>query len=256
VDLTDPLPNSEFAETSLHHAISQETGSSLHVVDFLVQNSSCLDRRTKEGNTALHYCVIQNQPEAMRLLLRSGANADVQNNNGKTPLGIARERSHHLCEELLLHALAHKKTEFENVNIDWNLSHDDGSTDFSDEETLEDHPRTMTRTPERKGTTTRPISVYTPSNNGLNGTNNDESPDHNGSRGNTSDWSRSNTSDSGDSPGSYRNSVMPPPPPPQSKKPSLCKSFLLFVAGSLKQPCLVACYALSKYFLGYISLGE
>merc|ERR1719187_2162723 len=172
-DLTDAIPTSEFNETSLHHAISQETGGSLHIVDFLVQNSSSLDRRTKEGNTPLHYCVIQNQPEAMRLLLRSGAVADVQNNNGKTPLSIAKERGYHLCEELLLHALQRKKTMFENVNIDWNLSHDDGSTDFSDEETLEDHPRTLTRTPERKGTTTRPISVYTPGSNGLNGTNND-----------------------------------------------------------------------------------
>ena len=91
----------EFNETSLHHAISQETGGSLHIVDFLVQNSSSLDRRTKEGNTPLHYCVIQNQPEAMRLLLRSGASPDVQNNNGKTPLSIARERGYHLCEELV-----------------------------------------------------------------------------------------------------------------------------------------------------------
>ena len=118
----------------------------------------------------------------------------------------------------LLHALARKKTMFENVNIDWNLSHDDGSTDFSDEETLEDHPRTLTRTPEKKGT--RPMSIYTP---GMNGENED-SPDNNRSHGSSSDWSRSNTSDSGDSPGSYRNSVMPPPPPPQSKKPSICKS--------------------------------
>ena len=100
-DLTDPLPNSEFQETSLHHAISQETGGSLHVVDFLVQNSSSLDRKTKEGNTPLHYCVIQNQPEAMRLLLRSGAAPDLPNNNGKTPLNIARERGYHLCEELV-----------------------------------------------------------------------------------------------------------------------------------------------------------
>ena len=91
----------EFNETCLHHAISQETGGSLHIVDFLVQNSSSLDRRTKEGNTPLHYCVIQNQPEAMRLLLRSGAVADVQNNNGKTPLSIAKERGYHLCEELV-----------------------------------------------------------------------------------------------------------------------------------------------------------
>ena len=95
------FPSQEFQETSLHHAISQETGGSLHIVDFLVQNSSNLDRKTKEGNTPLHYCVIQNQPEAMRLLLRSGASPDLPNNNGKTPLSIARERGYHLCEELV-----------------------------------------------------------------------------------------------------------------------------------------------------------
>jgi len=232
VDITDPLPSSEFNETSLHHAISQETGGSLHIVDFLVQNSSSLDRRTKEGNTPLHYCVIQNQPEAMRLLLRSGAVADVQNNNGKTPLSIAKERGYHLCEELLLHALQRKKTMFENVNIDWNLSHDDGSTDFSDEETLDDHPRTLTRTPDKKGL--RPMSIYTPVMNGEN----DESPENNRSHGSSSDWSRSNTSDSGDSPGSYRNSIMPPPPPPsQSKKPSIFSTSNLatHIVGSLKK---------------------
>lgn len=112
---------------------------------------------------------------------------------------------------------------FENVNIDWNLSHEDGSTDFSDEETLEDHPRTLTRTPEKKGT--RPMSIFTP---GL-AAEQEESPDHNNrSHGTNSDWSRSNTSDSGDSPGSHRNSVMPPPPPPQSKKPSICKFEIMF----------------------------
>jgi ankyrin repeat protein len=91
----------EFSETSLHHAISKETGTSLHMVDFIIQNSSSLDRRTREGNTPLHYCVIQNQPEAMRLLLRSGASPDLANNNGKTPLSIAKERGYHLCEELV-----------------------------------------------------------------------------------------------------------------------------------------------------------
>ena len=91
----------EFSETSLHHAISKETGTSLHMVDFIIQNSSSLDRRTREGNTPLHYCVIQNQPEAMRLLLRSGASPDLANNNGKTPPSIAKERGYLLCEELV-----------------------------------------------------------------------------------------------------------------------------------------------------------
>jgi ankyrin repeat protein len=66
-----------------------------------VQNSSCLDKQTREGNTPLHYCVIQNQCESMRLLLRSGANPAVENKNGKTPLSIAKERGHELCEELV-----------------------------------------------------------------------------------------------------------------------------------------------------------
>ena len=101
VDVSDPLPTSEFAETSLHYAISHENGNSLHVVDFLVQNSSSLDRQSREGNTPLHYCVIQNQIESMRLLLRSGADPAVENKNGKTPVDIAKERSHRECEEMV-----------------------------------------------------------------------------------------------------------------------------------------------------------
>ena len=57
----------------------------------------------------------------------------------------------------LLHAMNRQKVMFENVNIDWNLQHEDGSTDFSDEETLEDAPRTLNRTPDKKNN--RPISV-------------------------------------------------------------------------------------------------
>eukprot|EP00096_Caligus_rogercresseyi_P000256 TRINITY_DN10653_c0_g1_i1.p1 TRINITY_DN10653_c0_g1~~TRINITY_DN10653_c0_g1_i1.p1 ORF type:complete len:1071 (-),score=319.10 TRINITY_DN10653_c0_g1_i1:387-3599(-) len=257
VDITDPLPSSEFAETSLHYAISHETGQSLHVVDFLVQNSTSLDRQTREGNTPLHYCVIQNQTESMRLLLRSGANPSIENNNGKTPLSIAKERSHKLCEELLQHALHRKKTMFENVNIDWHLALDDGSTDFSDDETLDEHANRLTgstlgmRTPERNSAfspndkssgRSRPLSVYTP-NHVL----------HNNHRNNSmnaavstsplskdwmsqSDWSRGTPStDSGDSPGSDR--VMPPPPPPPSaKKPIISSSNLASsMVGSLKK---------------------
>ena len=48
-------------------------GSSLHMVDFLVQNSDSVNTQTAEGNTALHYCAIYNRPECMKLLLRAGA---------------------------------------------------------------------------------------------------------------------------------------------------------------------------------------
>ena len=67
-----------------------------------MQNSLALDKQTREGNTPLHYCVIQNQTESMRLLLRSGANPSIENNNGKSPLSISKERNHHLCEEMVI----------------------------------------------------------------------------------------------------------------------------------------------------------
>jgi len=40
------------------------------------------------------------------------------------------------CVFQLRHALQRQKSHFDNVNIDWNLSHDEGSTDFSDDETI------------------------------------------------------------------------------------------------------------------------
>ena len=89
------------AETALHIAIYQEDGSSLSLVDFIVQNSRSPDRQTKEGNTPLHYCVIYDRPECMRLLLRVGANPSIENNNGKTPLDIARERHCRNMEEMV-----------------------------------------------------------------------------------------------------------------------------------------------------------
>lgn len=39
-----------------------------------------------------------------------------------------------------------EKSIFENINIDWNLSHDDGSTDFSDDDTVIDERVSGTRT--------------------------------------------------------------------------------------------------------------
>ena len=77
-------------------------------------------------------------------------------------------------------------------------------------------------------------------------------------QGSTSDWSRSNTSDSGDSPGSYRTNAMPPPPPPQSKKPSLCK--YLSICLSIYLPiclsvCLYTCLSIYLYISLYIYIS-
>ncbi|XP_069162447.1 arfGAP with SH3 domain, ANK repeat and PH domain-containing protein isoform X3 [Procambarus clarkii] len=200
------LPLTALGECALHVAIYQENGASLPLVDFLVQNSHSLDRQTLEGNTPLHYCVISNKPECMRLLLRVGANPSIENNNGKTPLDIANERNCRLMEDMLSQAQQQKKSMFENVEYEWNLS-DDNLTDMSDDDEIF-KPNGMS-TPE-KVVRSRPVSLP-----GSGSPVCQRSADH-----------HSSTEERGL--GEYRGSSssrwprgQPPPPPPATSKPAL-----------------------------------
>ncbi|KAJ0182674.1 hypothetical protein K1T71_002043 [Dendrolimus kikuchii] len=157
-DLASPLPCS----VSLHLAISREIGdgSSLHIVDFLVQNggSQLLDKTTTNGMTCLHLCAATDRTEPMKLLLKAGADSTIKDASGRTALQIARQLGHHACQELLENVDKREKSIFENINIDWNLSHDDGSTDFSDDDTVIDERQNGSVTPEKKCPRSRPPS--------------------------------------------------------------------------------------------------
>lgn len=82
-------------------AIRKERGGSLHIVDFLVENSSNLEAATVDGHTALHYCALYNQPECLKLLLRSGANLSAETKERKTAIELAKEYGSTLCEDLV-----------------------------------------------------------------------------------------------------------------------------------------------------------
>lgn len=151
-DLTGALPSSRIGETALHMAVLREIGSTLHIVDFLIQNmpSQGLNKATnatnsadKSGkNTALHLCAMHDKQECMKLLLRSGADFELKNEQGKTALTIAKETGHDACRELIECAIRRQKGAFDHINMDWNLPHDDGSTDgFSDDETVVDEKK-------------------------------------------------------------------------------------------------------------------
>uniref|UniRef100_A0A182QM39 ArfGAP with SH3 domain, ANK repeat and PH domain-containing protein n=1 Tax=Anopheles farauti TaxID=69004 RepID=A0A182QM39_9DIPT len=143
-DLTCVLPASEFGETALHLAVLREMGSTLHIVDFLIQNMTAqgLNKQTnppgpmeKTGrNTALHLCALHDRRECMKLLLRSGCDCDIRNSQNKLALDIAKELGNEACKELIEHAMKREKSAFDHINTDWNI-HDDGSTDFSDDDT-------------------------------------------------------------------------------------------------------------------------
>uniref|UniRef100_A0A667ZC39 ArfGAP with SH3 domain, ankyrin repeat and PH domain 3 n=1 Tax=Myripristis murdjan TaxID=586833 RepID=A0A667ZC39_9TELE len=87
--------------TALHLAVRMEERSSLALVDFLIQNSSCLEKRTAEGNTALHYSALHHKPESLKLLLKGKATLHTVNSAGETALDIARRLQHTQCVELL-----------------------------------------------------------------------------------------------------------------------------------------------------------
>ncbi|XP_014485335.1 PREDICTED: arf-GAP with SH3 domain, ANK repeat and PH domain-containing protein 2 isoform X4 [Dinoponera quadriceps] len=231
VDLAAPLPTSDVGETALHLAILREMGSSLHIVDFLVQNmpTGGIDRTTIDGETALHLSARHDRAEAMKLLLRAGADPSHRNKQDKTPLDIAQEMGHHTCKELLSHALQRQKTLFDNVNIDWNLSHDEGSTDFSDDETIIED-RNGCLTPEKKSRS-RPPSYA-----GGGGTGSGDSPVTLRSRSSTCDSLQSGSSPSA----STNRQQMPPPPPPQARKPvavptPMAPDISVNIHGSLKK---------------------
>ncbi|NXL65430.1 ASAP1 protein, partial [Chordeiles acutipennis] len=127
VDLSEPVlaPLQEPGETILHLAVLLADRTSLHIVDFLVQNSRSLAKQTAEGNTPLHYCCSHNKPECLKLLLKAKANITITNEAGETALDVARRMRHPLCEELLLQAQNNQFNPNVHVEYEWWLGQDD-----------------------------------------------------------------------------------------------------------------------------------
>ncbi|XP_059103901.1 arf-GAP with SH3 domain, ANK repeat and PH domain-containing protein 1 isoform X3 [Peromyscus eremicus] len=139
VELMEPLlePGQELGETALHLAVRTADQTSLHLVDFLVQNCGNLDKQTSVGNTVLHYCSMYGKPECLKLLLRSKPTVDIVNQNGETALDIAKRLKATQCEDLLSQAKSGKFNPHVHVEYEWNLRQDE--MDESDDD-LDDRP--------------------------------------------------------------------------------------------------------------------
>uniref|UniRef100_A0A6I8RR47 ArfGAP with SH3 domain, ankyrin repeat and PH domain 2 n=1 Tax=Xenopus tropicalis TaxID=8364 RepID=A0A6I8RR47_XENTR len=128
VDLTEGIPlanGHEQGETALHLAVRSVDRNSLHIVDFLVQNSGNLDKQTAKGSTALHYCCLTDNAECLKLLLRGKASTDIANDAGETPLDIAKRLKHAQCEDLLIQAMNGRFNAHVHVEYEWRLHHMD-----------------------------------------------------------------------------------------------------------------------------------
>lgn len=155
VDLMETIQQTnqhEPGETALHLAVRMVDRNSLHIVDFLVQNSGNLDKQTAKGSTALHYCCLTDNSECMKLLLRGKSSVTITNDAGETPLDLAQRLRHTKCEELLTQAQTGKFNVHVHVESDWRLHNDD--LDESEDE-MEDKP-----IPKRREE--RPVSCIIP----------------------------------------------------------------------------------------------
>ncbi|KAI4587537.1 hypothetical protein MJG53_005324 [Ovis ammon polii x Ovis aries] len=155
VDLTEKIPlanGHEPDETALHLAVRSVDRTSLHIVDFLVQNSGNLDKQTGKGSTALHYCCLTDSAECLKLLLRGKASIGIANESGETPLDIAKRLRHERCEELLNQALSGRFNSHVHVEYEWRLLHED--LDESDD----DMDEKLQPSPSRRED--RPVSFY------------------------------------------------------------------------------------------------
>uniref|UniRef100_A0AAQ5YZ58 ArfGAP with SH3 domain, ankyrin repeat and PH domain 2b n=1 Tax=Amphiprion ocellaris TaxID=80972 RepID=A0AAQ5YZ58_AMPOC len=160
VDLMEaiPQPNEhEPGETVLHLAVRMVDRNSLHIVDFLAQNGSTLDKQTARGSTALHYCCLTDNSECLKLLLRGKASVSITNEAGETPLDIAKRLRHTQCEELLTQAQTGKFNVHVHVEYEWRLQNED--LDESEDE-MEDKP-----IPNRRED--RPVSCFVPGSSGM-----------------------------------------------------------------------------------------
>ncbi|XP_056150574.1 arf-GAP with SH3 domain, ANK repeat and PH domain-containing protein 2b [Lampris incognitus] len=152
-DLRETIPQAnehESGETALHLAVRMVDRNSLHIVDFLAQNSGNLDKQTSRGSTALHYCCLTNNSECLKLLLRGKASVAITNEAGETPLDIAKRLRHTQCEELLTQAQTGKFNVHVHVEYEWRLRNED--LDESEDE-MEDKP-----IPQRRED--RPVSCF------------------------------------------------------------------------------------------------
>uniref|UniRef100_A0A670YAX9 ArfGAP with SH3 domain, ankyrin repeat and PH domain 1 n=1 Tax=Pseudonaja textilis TaxID=8673 RepID=A0A670YAX9_PSETE len=139
VELMEPLlePGQEPGETALHLAVRTADHTSLHLIDFLVQNCGNLDKQTVLGNTVLHYCSIYNKPECLKLVLKGKPSLHIVNQAGETALDTAKRQKAIQCEDLLSQAKVGKLNPHVHVEYEWNLRQEE--MDESDDD-LDDKP--------------------------------------------------------------------------------------------------------------------
>ena len=85
-----------FGCTCLHHAVSSK-----NVAEFLITKGADVNIKDNNGRTPLNWAVRRRHKDVVELLIAKGADVNAKNNEGETPLSIAEEKGHTEIVELL-----------------------------------------------------------------------------------------------------------------------------------------------------------
>lgn len=101
--LMDRNPNSS-GYTPLHYAIDRNITQQI-IIDLLFNKNANVNAKTSENSSSLHLAIYRNDEETVVKLLNNGADLDITDQKGKTPLCIAVEKGLlSLVKEILKHS--------------------------------------------------------------------------------------------------------------------------------------------------------
>ena len=86
--------------TPLHSAVAREGAEDLATVEALLAGGAPVNAAVEGGHTPLHSAAANGNEPILRALLEHGADPDVANDDGKTPLDLGREQGHAVLLEL------------------------------------------------------------------------------------------------------------------------------------------------------------
>jgi hypothetical protein len=102
IALLAPNPAILDPETEISNLAIVASGNDYELLEAMTDRIEIVDQRDREGNTPLIYAIVNGKLDNVRLLLDRGADPNLANNGGGTPLAYATQLNREAIRDLLI----------------------------------------------------------------------------------------------------------------------------------------------------------